>query len=210
MKALIRITIIFLLLSCSQQISKESMRTYAEARSAYLNGDFDTASQLLEVLLPEKSLTTQVMFLLAKTYFMQGKNMKTEELLEKIVKQTPEHADARLWLARTKIALDEPLEARAILEWELLWSGEDPRILALMGACQQILGETDKAMDYYRRAALFEDELVKIYLSLAAIYGRSRIKKMEEYYVYKAESIASADSLFAGAVQAARTAIDKK
>ncbi len=193
----------------NNEISEQVMSIYANARSNYMKGDFALAAELLMSLTQHKPPIPQVAFLLAKTRFMQEEMREAEELFENIITASPEHGDARLWLARTKIALNEHIEAVEILTHSLQWNGEDPRVNSLMGDCQRILGETDNAIDFYQRAVLFEDELTKIYLSLASIYNRYRLSDREEYYVEKAESLVSTDSLFYEAVKSARKSIEE-
>ncbi|OQX29760.1 MAG: hypothetical protein B0D92_02065 [Spirochaeta sp. LUC14_002_19_P3] len=196
-----------LLIGCAKDVSEADLNSYAKARAAYLEGKFEAVDTLLEEMSPNSDIETQAVFLLAKSHYMQEQFQEAGNELLKLLRRSPEHGDARLWLARVKIAQNEPDEAESILREALLWNGEDPRVLSLMGDVQQMRGNIDQALDYYRRAALFEDELVKIYLSLAALYGRSQITGMEEFYVEKAESLVGEDSLFNQAVQAAREII---
>lgn len=197
------VCLLFLSACKAQNPSDDSLEKYLNAREEYISGNFSSAEELLLEIAENQSLKPQVSFLLAKTLFMQGQPAESQAILEELLKNFPEHADARVWLARSQFANENVESALETLEKALLWCGEDPRVLSLMGSCHEVLGNTDKALDYYRKAALFEEEMVKIYLSLANLYGRNRLMDVKKTYLMKADAIVSDGSPFKGAVERA-------
>lgn len=80
-------------------------------------------------------------------------------------------------MARTELQLGRVEEARGRLEELLSYNADDPRLLYNLGTIFEYMEDPKTALDYYNRAALYEEEMAKCRISLGKLYFRLRFDK---------------------------------
>lgn len=184
------------LFSCRHDaIPEEELASYVSAKGLYLSGDYAGALKLLS---GEKSSAKgghRTLLLRARCHFMRGEPGEARKILADLTGRMPEHAEARIWLIRSSLALGRLDDAERELEEALEFNGEDPRLLQLMGEVSDARGNGRNAMDYYSRAASFCDELARVELSLSLIYGRYGQRERALFHLGRSRAFLSPESV---------------
>ncbi|WP_028975357.1 tetratricopeptide repeat protein [Spirochaeta cellobiosiphila] len=183
-----------ILLLSSPQVKQEDISHYFEAKKSYTIGDLSGSIKTLEVLNKKSPHFYQAKFLLGKCYYMTDQYEKSEKILTKLMKDNPSYLEAGVWLSRTYIQLNQIDEAQKEAENLLSYNSDDPRLLGLMGNILEKKGDLHKAIDYYQRATLYEEELAKNRLYLSQIYSRLGVYDKSLSELKKAKSLLENDS----------------
>lgn len=192
---LVSVIIITLLGSCSSGMTQEQVRVYTEAKTLYLEGELDGASELLKKVKFGTNRGHQGKLLEAKILFMKGKPDESEAITAKLVTRNPGYTEAQLWLARALLAQGKTEAAQNQLEKAMEYNPDDPRILYLMANSREILKDYQQALEYYSRAALYGEELARAEISLAQLYYRFNQDIQALTHIQKAKALLSDKSV---------------
>ncbi len=160
------------LLLTSPEITNEHMQKYMEAKNAYITGDLQKAISLTGDLSKKSPRLYQARLLLGKSYYLTDQYSEADDILGKLVKKHPAYLEAGLWKAKTEIQLDRLDDAADRIEFLLSYNSDDPRLLGLMANIEEMRGDFGRAIDFYIRSSLYEEELAKNRLSLGKLYSR--------------------------------------
>jgi len=129
--------------------------------------------------------TPEKAFLFGQVYRLMLNYSKAKEYLQEALRLKPDFRPAQLMLADTLLAMDQPKEARPILQ-KLLAAGYEPGQTAfLMGLAAAKEGQYNEALDYFRQAEaepkVAQEAKFQASLALAALSRVKEAKKaMEE------------------------------
>ena len=117
-----------------------------------------------------------------------GRNAESVELLEALVARRPDYREARLTLAKTYIALNQPSNAIATLERA---SEEDAVARSLLGAAYLQRGDLDDAQRHLEFAFKKDRSLLDVRINLAQLYARrGDAGKAERFRISAAAALA--------------------
>lgn len=182
------------ILLTNPKITKEHLEIYLEAKRAYITGDLNTAVSLTTVLTKKSPLLYQGQLLLGKSLFLMDQYIEADRFLAKLLNKHPAYLEAGLWKARTEIQLNLIEDAHTRVENLLSYNSDDPRLLGLMGNIEEQKGNHGQAIDFYKRASLYEEELAKNRLSLGKLYSRLGVYDKSYYELLQAKELLEADS----------------
>jgi tetratricopeptide (TPR) repeat protein len=124
-----------------QQAAKDMQQENYDEALAQLNEAWNKGTHT-----PEKA------FLFGQVYRLMLNYAKAKEYLQEAVRLRPNFRPAQLMLADTLLAMDQPKEARPILQ-NLLAAGYEPGQTAfLLGVAATKEGQYSEALDYFRKA----------------------------------------------------------
>ena len=129
--------------------------------------------------------TPEKAFMFGQVYRLMLNYAKAKEYLQEALRLKPDFRPAQLMLADTLLALNQPKEARPILQ-NLLAAGYEPGQTAfLMGVAATKDGQYSEALDYFRKAEtdpkVAQEAKFQASLALAALNRVKEAKKaMEE------------------------------
>ena len=125
--------------------------------------------------------TPEKAFLFGQVYRLMLNYAKAKEYLQEALRLKPDFRPAQLMLADTLLALNQPKEARPILQ-NLLAAGYEPGQTAfLMGVAATKEGQYSEALDYFRKAEtepkVAQEAKFQASLALAAL---NRVKEAKQ------------------------------
>lgn len=153
-------------------ITDNHINKYLEAKNAYIKGDLDSSIKITSLLKRKSSNFFQAQLLLGKSLYLSDRYNEADKVFNKLTEKYPQYLEAGLWKARTEIQLDQFDTAYDRVKNLLTFNSDDPRLLGLMGSIEEQKGELGRAIDFYQRASLYEEELAKNRLSLGKLYFR--------------------------------------
>jgi tetratricopeptide (TPR) repeat protein len=147
--------------------------------------NYDEALAQLTEAWAKGTHTPEKAFLFGQVYRLMLNYAKSKEYLQEALRLKPDFRPAQLMLADTLLAMDQPKEARPILQ-NLLASGYEPGQTAfLMGVAATKEGQYSEALDYFRQAEaepkVAQEAKFQASLALAALNRVKEARKaMEE------------------------------
>ena len=140
--------------------------------------NYDEALAQLSQAWEKGAHTPEKAFLFGQVYRLMLNYAKAREYLQEALRLKPDFRPAQLMLADTLLALDQPKEARPILQ-NLLAAGYEPGQTAfLMGVAATKEGRYSEALDYFRKAGaepkVAQEAKFQASLALAAL---NRVKE---------------------------------
>ncbi|MBN2049760.1 MAG: tetratricopeptide repeat protein [Spirochaetales bacterium] len=153
-----------------EEPDKTELDLYFRALKAYEEGNLSSAVYLAETLCNGNAGFFQARLLLARAYFFNDRYPEAEDQLRAVLKSEPACTDAHLWLLRTLVQEGRLEDAKNYGKGLLSLSSEDPRILGLLAGIARTQGDIQRALEYYKRALLFEEELALQRIELAKLY----------------------------------------
>ncbi len=147
--------------------------------------NYDEALAQLSEAWKKGTHTPEKAFLFGQVYRLMLNYAKAKEYLQEALRLKPDFRPAQLMLADTLLALNQPKEARPILQ-NLLAAGYEPGQTAfLMGVAATKEGQYSEALDYFRKAEtepkVAQEAKFQASLALAALNRVKEAKKaMEE------------------------------
>ncbi|MBS3803305.1 MAG: tetratricopeptide repeat protein [Oleiphilaceae bacterium] len=159
------------------------------AQSAYQDGDLESAANYLEEVLAQAPGHQQSAMMLGLVRFRQGRAEDAERLLAPLAEGENSEEAAKL-LAATKIQLQNPAEARKILE-NLEGKDTDPGVLALIGIATLAGGDKAAGEELIQKSLSLNPDNT----SLRLRYGRHLLQEGEtELAVAQAREILQRDA----------------
>lgn len=150
----------------------EGLRLYTEAMKLYQGKQLDEAQIRLEKLRADEPGFFQGRLLLAKAYYFSAQYEQAFKELSDLCSGIHSYTDAEIWLARTELQLDRHKSSEARLKNLLQYNSDNPHILNLLARIYEQNGDMEKAITYYKTAALTEAVLRKNKRQLNSLYTR--------------------------------------
>lgn len=175
-------------------IRDSHIERYFAAKDKYLNGNLDMAIEILKTLSKQSPNLYQAKLLLAKSLFLSDQYKEADAVLRKLIRKHPAYLEAGLWLARVEMQMNNSEEASSIIRNLLSWNSDDPRLLGIMGNIEELKSNPAAAINYYRKAGLYEEELAKNRLSLARLYSRLGVYDKAKEELIQARELLESDS----------------
>ena len=149
----------------------DSLELYFRAAEAYERGNLPLCIMLSNSLFRSNPDFHQAGLLMGKAHFFSGEAETALRIFKRIGDSTGGGSDARLWQARAELSTGKHLAAEKTAEKQLSYCPEDPRLLSLMASICTTTENYQKAIEYRRRAALYEEDMGLNRLELARLYG---------------------------------------
>ncbi len=194
-KLLIMIVLIITLTlySCPLSEKPDLNSEFKTANSLYIKGKTTEALSILEVIEKKDPSFSPGLFLSGKIHFIDNRPKKAEEKWRKAVSGTPIHIQSGKWLCRKYIAEKRNMEAEKLLFRLFRASDADPEFLIIAGKLRKNEGRYLEAIEYYKKAFLFEDKLIEAHLDIAEIFCLFGIRDKSLIHLKKAASIGGED-----------------
>lgn len=160
--------------------TEELAAQYLEAKGAYAAGDLAGAEGRLAAILSRDRRFHQADFLLGKVLFFEGRLEESRRVFERLRRRHPQYNEAEIWLVRVLAQQGKTAEAVRAVEHLLSFDAADPRLLSLRGSLALEQDDLQAALEFFRAAAGFGDELARAHLEMARLYhqfglaGRAR------------------------------------
>jgi tetratricopeptide (TPR) repeat protein len=147
--------------------------------------NYDEALAQLTEAWKKGTHTPEKAFLFGQVYRLMLNYAKAKEYLQEAVRLKRDFRPAQLMLADTLLAMDQPKEARPILESLVAANYEPGQTAFLMGVTASKEGKYSEALDYFRKAEaepkVAQEAKFQASLALAALNRTKEAKKaMEE------------------------------
>ena len=181
---------IFLYLNRPTEPNKTELDLYFRAVAAYEQADFEVCREISAALIKGNPSFHQAVLLYAKAQFFSGNYEEAETRLIKLLRRKENYYEAEIWLLRCHIQLENIEAAKTFGENLLSRSPEDPRVLAVLASISLVENDYQRAIEYYTRSTLFEEELAINRIELAKIY--SSLLNPEEAYNQLGEGFCAA------------------
>lgn len=162
--------IIFIFLNLPADPDKTELELYFRAVNSYENADFDLCITLTEALAKGNPEFYQAKLLKAKAEFFSDCFADAADTLRKLLKNRKNYYEAEIWLMRCHFQLEDTGTAIILGEDLLSRAPEDPRVLGMLARIAASENDYQKAIEYYNRSVLFEEELAINRIELAKIY----------------------------------------
>ena len=160
---------------------------FEETKAQFSQGSLDKAQRLAEAglgveMYRKNSFNRSLNFLLALIYMREGDKEKEERQLQEILRLFPEDSDAHLSLS--KFYLTQGADYQRALDYGKKAIALDPDHSGAQVAVGDILtqmGQPDKAVGYYQKAAMLGDRNPGIYARLGYLYPRSNESEKTDF-----------------------------
>ena len=192
--------IIFTLFNLPSAPDDTELELYFRAVSAYERGDFTLSISLTDALLTGNRSFYQAGLLNAKALFFSDRYDDAEKCLSKLIKRNKNYYEAEIWYLRTLVQQGNTDKAyKTGIELHSR-APEDPRIAGLLGRLALVENNYQGAIEYYKRAILFEEELAINRIELGKIYSSLFQPDMAELHLKKAITLLSDNSPLQSAI----------
>ena len=131
---------------------------------------------------------------MGKAQFFSGMISEAEKSFEDLIRDKNNYYEAEIWNLRCKIQEESIEEAKVYGEELLSRSPEDPRILGMLARISVLENDCQKALEFYQRAVLFEEELAINRVEAAKIYFSLQNTKNAALQLEKAAKLADENS----------------
>lgn len=166
------------------------MHEHAGFLNRWVFHDYGKANHRYRQAVASKQATSEAFGALASLSFAEGEYQETADLLKEAVRHSPKDPYLRIMLSKAMIRsgqADEAVEAASAGKSMAGGMGDDsPAALMALGDARKAKGETDAAIDSYKRALSHRPDFVDCRLSLTDAYlskGDIRAATDEVQYV---------------------------
>ncbi|MBI9108591.1 MAG: tetratricopeptide repeat protein [Spirochaetales bacterium] len=163
--------LIFIILNLPDEPDETEIELYFRAVSAYEAGNLELAVRLTETLSKGTPSFFQARLLLAKALFFSDRWDEAAGILSRLLDDFENYTEAEIWLMRTSIQQGDLQAAGFRGENMLSRAPGDPRVLGMLARIAETENDYQRAIEYYSRAILFEEELAVNRIELAKIYS---------------------------------------
>jgi tetratricopeptide (TPR) repeat protein len=198
---------LLVMLSCSiSGPSDADLQLFSEAKRAYTSGDWNQSASILSQASWDHF--PQAKLLLGRSLFLLDRHSESLPLFQELQEALPSYTEAGVWLARNLVAQSEFDQALEVIQDQLDWSPEDPRLYNLLGSIYESQGELDKALGAWEQVFRQEAELAKANISLSQAYFRFGIGDRAQEYLDRAAAMVDPDSSLHGILTRAQENIN--
>ena len=173
---------------------------YFRAFRAYENGNFPLCISLTDTLQKGNPSFFQAGLLKAKAEFFSDNFEASGRTLENLLKRNTNYYEAEIWILRCYLQLGETEKAYIKAEELHSRSPEDPRILNILGRIAAAEKNYQEAIEFFNRAALFEEELAVNRIELAKLYSELLNTELAAANFKQADNLLAPDSPIKSAV----------
>ena len=161
----------FYLLNRPAPPDEMELELYFRAVNAFEEGKLQLVIDLTSPLTEKNPSFHQAGLLQAKSYFFSDRWEDAAFCLQTLMRDIKNYNEAGIWLMRVRVQQGDLKGAKLIGEELLSKAPGDPRILGLLARIAFTGGDYQRAIEYYKRAILFEEELAINRIELAKIYN---------------------------------------
>lgn len=154
--------------------TSETAALVAEAREAFIKGNFAKAEELYQNLVELQPESVVALANLGVAQFRQGKLTAAQLALERAVKSDPNDAFSLTTLGAVMIEQNRIEDAIGYLERANDVLVDDPITLNYLGVASSQLGQFGKAEQSLRRAITVKPEYAEAHFNLAVIYATAK------------------------------------
>ncbi|HAK46238.1 MAG TPA: hypothetical protein DCO79_10025 [Spirochaeta sp.] len=162
--------VIILLLLQDNSPGEAELDIYFKASTAYENGNFDASVNLLSAVEKKCPDFYQARLLKGKALFFSGDSVSAATVFTDLLDDVKNYYEVEIWLLRCMIQDSSIGNSVDFGEQLLSRSPEDPRVLGMLGRISAVDGDYQRALELYKRAFLFEEELAINRVDAAKIY----------------------------------------
>lgn len=178
--------------SSKRQTDVKASRDLCErVKRLYANGDYESIEGSISPDTKVTNTSIESITILAKSLYLRDEPKRASALLERIITKYPHATEAALWLARIRLAENEPREAEKAILGALPFNDNDSRLLSLLSSVYERLGDFPLAIHYGTLACSFSDELAASELRLGRIYLRMGELEGARAHVHRAKRLSS-------------------
>jgi Tfp pilus assembly protein PilF/outer membrane murein-binding lipoprotein Lpp len=184
----------------------ETAALVAEAREAFVNGNFSKAEELYQKFVEQQPDNVVALANLGVAQFRQGKLTAAQLALERAIKADPKDAFSLTTLGAVMIEQDRIDDAIGYLERANEAQADDPITLNYLGVASSQVGQFGKAEQSLRRAITVKPEYAEAHFNLAVIYATAKppsIALAKRHYEKALELGSSPDQRLATMLQSA-------
>jgi Tfp pilus assembly protein PilF/outer membrane murein-binding lipoprotein Lpp len=184
----------------------ETAALVAEAREAFVNGNFSKAEELYQKFVEQQPDNVVALANLGVAQFRQGKLTAAQLALERAIKADPNDAFSLTTLGAVMIEQDRIDDAIGYLERANEAQADDPITLNYLGVASSQVGQFGKAEQSLRRAITVKPEYAEAHFNLAVIYATAKppsIALAKRHYEKALELGSSPDQRLATMLQSA-------
>jgi tetratricopeptide (TPR) repeat protein len=184
----------------------ETAALVAEAREAFVNGNFAKAEELYQKFVEQQPDNVVALANLGVAQFRQGKLTAAQLALERAIKADPNDAFSLTTLGAVMIEQDRIDDAIGYLERANEAQADDPITLNYLGVASSQVGQFGKAEQSLRRAITVKPEYAEAHFNLAVIYATAKppsIALAKRHYEKALELGSSPDQRLATMLQSA-------
>ena len=184
----------------------ETAALVAEARQAFVNGNFAKAEELYQKFVEQQPDNVVALANLGVAQFRQGKLTAAQLALERAIKADPNDAFSLTTLGAVMIEQDRIDDAIGYLERANEAQADDPITLNYLGVASSQVGQFGKAEQSLRRAITVKPEYAEAHFNLAVIYATAKppsIALAKRHYEKALELGSSPDQRLATMLQSA-------
>ena len=189
MFAIFLLLIIMTLSSCSQYPPDKNLSELKLANSMYIKGENDTALSILEKIENRDPDFAPALYLSGKIYLKKNNKDKAESRFKKIIKKNPYHIQSGKQLLSLFISRKNFIGAEELFFKLYEYSADDPELYILAGKLRKEEERYLEAIEYYKKAFLFEDRIMNAHIDIAEIYENFGITDKSVMHLEKAASI---------------------
>lgn len=164
----LNLLILSIFTSCSDRTEAE--RLYIQASESYAKHDFSSAYNAVNKSIKKDSSFYQAQLLEAKILYFQDKNVESMKILKKTVSRHKEFTEAKLWLVRNYLALEQYDEAEQLLEREISFNQSDWRFYYLYSLLALKQNQMDKRLAMIKKAETYLQDSDKVYIEMSDIW----------------------------------------
>ena len=184
----------------------ETAAIVAEAREAFVQGDFAKAEELYQKFVDQEPSNVVALANLGVAQFRQGKLTAAQLALERAIKSDPNDAFSLTTLGAVMIEQNRIEDAIGYLERANDARADDAITLNYLGVASSQLGQFGKAEQSLRRAITVKPEYAEAHFNLAVIYATAKppsIALAKRHYEKALELGSSPDQRLATMLQSA-------
>jgi len=152
----------------------ETAALVAEARAAFLEGNFAKAEELYQKFVEQQPDNVVALANLGVAQFRQGKLTAAQLALERAIKADPNDAFSLTTLGAVMIEQSRIEDAIGYLERANDVQADDPITLNYLGVASSQIGQFGKAEQSLRRAIAVKPEYAEAHFNLAVIYATAK------------------------------------
>lgn len=192
---------IYLILNLPSEPDRTELELYFRAVQAYENGDFQQCLNLTEALSKGNPSFFQAGLLEAKALFFSNRINDAEARLRRLIAKKSNYFEAEIWLLRCLIREENFTDAENLGEELLSRAPESLPILGMLAGLSETDCDYRSAIEYYKRAALHEEELAVNRVQLAKLYSSLLNNEEADQQLKRALCLMSENSPLRSAVE---------
>jgi putative PEP-CTERM system TPR-repeat lipoprotein len=149
---------------------ESTMALQLGARVAYLDEDWQTAQQNLQLVLQRAPDYQPAQMLLGVVHLKSGNPAQAEMYLSAVLAKSPGNSEARTLLAETRLQLKRLDQVRETLTPMLAGQNPDARALSIAGRAGIDLGDIEQGVSFLEQSVAADPDNGELRLQLAAAY----------------------------------------